>query len=252
MGAAGAGVARGVAGRGRTALGEVLRVRLDAVEEAGGDLDGQPVVRVGVVFLAVRVHRLPPERLKVLGEDARAGAVVGPDVGELVAVAVSGVVVDDGDRVDGLRAGEPSRLVVVDEDDGVPVEFLRAVDAVEVDVEDRLERAILLVADLARVLEGRLRFDRVRPFADRERTRHRVRIGVRVHQHGEPVVAGQRLPEAFGRGFPEIADQHPQPHQQDEGPEDGRGDQFGRVAGDGRGRVDHLPEVPHSPERHTQ
>jgi len=102
---------------------------------------------------------------------------------------------------------------VVDQDDAIAVEFPGAVDLFEVDVEDRLERPVLLVAYLAGVVERRCRVDGFREFADGQRRRHRVRVRIRVHQHRDLVVVGERIAKGLCRRRTQIAHEPAEPRQ---------------------------------------
>jgi hypothetical protein len=131
----------------------------------------------------------------VLGDDGRGRSVVGADVRELLSGAVPGVVVDDRDGEHAVRPGEPPRLVVIDQHHGLRGEVAHVFDRLQIQIEHRSERAVLLMADLSGVLHRRVDADLRRERRDAERRRHRVRVGVRVHQHRDLLLVGEEPSE---------------------------------------------------------
>ena len=90
------------------------------------------------------------------------------------------------------------------ENDRLGGDVVGFLDMVKIAVEHGFERAVLRMAYLSRILNDSCRIDRFGEGTDGHRRSHRVRIRVRMHEHGDPVVIGERVGEAVADRRTEI------------------------------------------------
>ena len=110
--------------------------------------------------------------------------MTGSNIREVLAGSVAGVMIDNRDGSDLVAVLESSRFVMINEDNILLVDFSGGFNVVKLRVKHCLEGAVLVVADLPRIIQCRVGVDAVGNDLRANSSRHRVGIWVWMHQHG--------------------------------------------------------------------